>query len=757
MRFKNFNIILLLLLGVVCSQPTFSQKFADKTFYLVDSLELKSLSVDDRKLIDSLLIIYHQTKEDTSKLLQLNLLISGCENEIWLKYNQLLMDKSVDLINKKKNSKIYKKYLASGYNNLGVHYFTLDDNKKAIHNFNKAIEISKEINNITVIPTALNNLGFIYKQEGDILKALAYYHQSLQLNQELKEESEIALALNNIGGIYFKQKEYDKALKYYLDALLIEKKSGTKNGEARLYSNIGSVYKEQNKLAEAIDYFNYSIKIYTQIGNKKGLATSLSKQASLELKMLIDEEDNSVQLQNILAKHQKALEIYHAINDNEGKSFAMCNISITYKKIGDIESAYQYAEKSLSIAQKLGFPESIKNSAELLKDIAMVKKDYKNAFQMQELFYSMQDSISNQSIKETTIQKQYQYEYEKKSITDSLATAAAQKIKDINYQQEIHQQKTYTIIGVVSLFFMIIVALVILKGYHNKKKNNLELAEKNKVIETKNIEITDSITYAKRIQTAIIPPAEELNQHLKNSFVFYQPKDIVAGDFYWMETVSSLEGGLKVGDNHPINSLQEENIILFAVCDCTGHGVPGAMVSVVCHNALNRVIREYKLVEPAAILDKTRAIVIETFQRSRDNLSMIKDGMDIALCAINFNTNTLQFSGANNPLYIIRNNELVETKPDKQPVGKHHNEKPFTNHTIELMKNDCIYIFSDGYADQFGGPRGKKYMYHQFKELLISINEKEMDEQKNFLANNFDKWRGDLEQVDDVCIIGVRV
>jgi len=756
-----------MLLGLVSFQTVFSQKFADKKYYLVDSLELKILSVDDRKLIDSLLVIYHQTKEDTSQLFQLNLLIADCENDIWIKYNQLLVEKATQLIKQNSsNNKVYKRYLASGYNNLGFYYFSLDDNNKAIDNFNKAIALSKEINNLMVIPVALNNLGFIYKQEGDILKALDYYHQSLKLNQELKEESEIALALNNIGGIYFKQKEYDKALKYYLDALLIEKKSGTKNGEARLYSNIGSVYKEQNKLIEAIDYFNYSVKIYTQIGNKKGLATSLSKQASLELKMLSNEEDNNVQLQNILAKHQKALEIYTAIDDNEGKSYALNNMSLTYKKIGAIQLAYNYAQKSLSIAQKLGFPESIKNSAELLKDIAMLKKDFKKAYQMQELFYAMQDSISNQSIKETTIQKQYQYEYEKKSITDSLATAAAQKIKDINYHQEIHQQKTYTIIGVVSLFFMILVALVIYKGYHNKKKSNLELAEKNKVIETKNSEITDSINYAKRIQTAIIPPTEELNQHLKNGFVFYQPKDIVAGDFYWMETVSVIANEERVNQSQDkdeiaspdsLHAQSRNDVVLFAAADCTGHGVPGAMVSVVCHNALNRAIREYKLVEPAAILNKTREIIIETFQRSRDNNTIIKDGMDIALCAINFNTNTLQFSGANNPLYIIRNNELLETKPDKQPVGKHHNEKPFTNHTIKLIKNDCIYTFSDGYADQFGGPKGKKFMYKQFKELLIAINNKDMDEQKNILINNFIDWKGDLEQLDDVCIIGVRV
>jgi serine phosphatase RsbU (regulator of sigma subunit)/Tfp pilus assembly protein PilF len=741
LKIYNLKILLITILSFLGTQIAFGQKFADKEYYLVDSLVLEELPENDRQLIDSLLNIYHNSDNDTLRLLQLNILVSDCEDEIWVKYNQILMDKSIALIDKNKNNllitKISKKYLASSYNNLGYYYFSLDDISKATTNFKKAIVISQEINKRDVISIALNNLGYIYKQQGDILKALDYYHQSLKLNKELKEDEDIALALNNIGGIYFNQKEYDKSLKYYIDALLLEKKGGTKKGIARLYSNIGSVYKEQNKIAAAIDYFDQSIKIYTEIGHKRGLATSLSKKVSLELNSInLNTSNKDSLLKTILLKNKEVFNIYNEINDNEGMAYSLCNISLTYKAMGDLENARKYAQNSIDIAQEIGFPESIKKAAKILKDVAVLKNDYKNAFLMQELFYSMQDSINSQSIKEATIQKQYQYEYEKKAITDSLASAEIQKIKDLKYDQEIQQQKTYTFAGIMGLILMVIVVMVTFRGYQIKKKSNVVLEEKNILIEEKNIEITDSITYAKRIQQAILPPFKELSSSLKNCFVFYKPKDIVAGDFYWLQTV---------GDT-----------VLYAAADCTGHGVPGAMVSVVCHNALNRAVKEYKLIEPAAILEKTTELVIETFKKSEGNKN-IRDGMDIALCSINFNTKQLQYSGANNPLYIIREGGLIETKGNKQPVGNYYKKEPFINHTVKLNENDVIYTFSDGYADQFGGPKGKKFMYKQFKELLISINDLSMSEQHNKIEKVFNQWKGDTFQIDDVCVIGVKI
>ena len=256
-------------------------------------------------------------------------------------------------------------------------------------------------------------------------------------------------------------------------------------------------------------------------------------------------------------------------------------------------------------------------------------------------------------------------------------------------------------------------------------------AQKEK-IEEAHEEIKDSISYAKRIQAAILPPDRLIKDHLANSFVLYKPKDIVAGDFYWFELFG--------------------NKILFAAADCTGHGVPGAMVSVICNNALNRSVREFGLSQPAAILDMARQIVISEFEKSEDE---VMDGMDIAMCSLE--NMTLNYSGAHNPLYLVRNSEIIEYKADKQPIGIYSELLPFTNHEIPLITGDTVYIFSDGFADQFGGPKGKKYMTRRFKKLLLSIQSQSMDEQRFLLENAFDEWRGREEQIDDVCVIGFRV
>jgi ligand-binding sensor domain-containing protein/serine phosphatase RsbU (regulator of sigma subunit) len=264
----------------------------------------------------------------------------------------------------------------------------------------------------------------------------------------------------------------------------------------------------------------------------------------------------------------------------------------------------------------------------------------------------------------------------------------------------------------------------------SKQKDELE--NNKDIIEQKNKDIMDSIHYAKRIQSAILPSDKIVNEYLKDSFILYKPKDVVAGDFYWME--------------------HKDGTVLFAAADCTGHGVPGAMVSVVCNNALNRSVREYGLTNPGEILDKTRDIIVQEFEKSDED---VKDGMDIALCSLK--ENILEYSGAHNPLWIIRKGEIIETKANKQPIGQFDNPQPYTTHKFELQKEDVIYIFSDGYVDQFGGAKGKKFKSRAFKELLLSIQDKSMLEQNKIIDDAFETWRGSLEQIDDVCIIGVRV
>lgn len=305
--------------------------------------------------------------------------------------------------------------------------------------------------------------------------------------------------------------------------------------------------------------------------------------------------------------------------------------------------------------------------------------------------------------------------------------------------EELSQKEKIQILTYLIIVIIIILAIIFYVNYLNKKKSNALIQQKNKdlekqkkQIEEAHKEITDSITYAKRIQSAILPPDRVVKEYLQNSFILYKPKDVVAGDFYWMEHIDGK--------------------ILFAAADCTGHGVPGAMVSVVCNNALNRSVREYGISDPGQLLDKTKELVQKEFEKSEEE---VKDGMDIALCCLD--GNKLTYAGAHNPLWIIRDGEVIETKADKQPIGRFEFGKPFTTHRIDLQKGDTLYVFSDGYADQFGGDKGKKYKTLNMKRFLTSIQDQPMDKQKELIDQEFENWKGSLEQIDDVCVIGVRV
>jgi serine phosphatase RsbU (regulator of sigma subunit) len=321
------------------------------------------------------------------------------------------------------------------------------------------------------------------------------------------------------------------------------------------------------------------------------------------------------------------------------------------------------------------------------------------------------------------------------TIQDSKSKIENQKNRLFEQQSKIETQKLILYLFIFIIILILGFALFVYRSYKRKQKDNIIITKQKQLVEEKNREITQSIEYALRIQTAILPPQKIVRQYLENSFILYKPKDIVAGDFYWMENVGDF--------------------VLFAACDCTGHGVPGAMVSVVCHNALNRAVREFGLIQPAAILDKTAEIVIENFSKSEEK---IKDGMDISLCAYNVKTKIIQWAGANNPLWLIQNGKLIETKADKQPIGMSEDSKPFTNNTFTLQTDETIYLFTDGFADQFGGQTGhKKLTKKRFKDLILSIQNKTMKEQGIELDKFIIEYRKQIEQIDDILVMGVKV
>ncbi len=292
---------------------------------------------------------------------------------------------------------------------------------------------------------------------------------------------------------------------------------------------------------------------------------------------------------------------------------------------------------------------------------------------------------------------------------------------------EIIELKSKTIKNLWLIISIICISLIIITYL------GIMLLKSNKQRKQHIKDINSSIHYAKLIQNAILSKDSMYDNYFANHFIINKPRNIISGDFYWMH--------------------YEDNKVFFTVADCTGHGVPGAMLTIVCHNALRRAINEFKIHEPAQILNKTSDLLKNLFSEEQH----LKDGMDIALCCLHLDSNTLEFAGANNPLYYIQNNELKVIKGDRQSIDSTNNNKAFTNHKLTYKKGDTFYLFSDGYADQFGGEHNKKLLYSQFRQILKQNHKKSLDEQKHALLNNLETWQGKNKQTDDICIMGIKI
>ncbi len=640
---------------------------------------------------------------------------------------------------------------ANIHNNLGLIYNDLGLLDSALINYNLALEIfdSLDIQSRAVANT-YNNMGIIYKVQGKFPNALDYYLRALKVYEKIEDFSNsYANTLTNIGVIYKEQKEYEKALEYYHKAqMAYQKVSEQSMGLASTLNNIGIIYKLRNENVKALQSFARALEMHEKMGTQSiGMASSLSNIGSIKEGLGELEEANGYYL--------KAKNIQASIGDQVGYAkslFYLGNLKIENKQE---RQGIKECKESLAIAEELGLLDVKMEACDCLADAYDRLNQEKESYRYFKKYIAYRDSLNNRENTRAITQKAMSYEFERIQYQDSLQRAEvervrelAQKEKDLEKEAQIERQQLYTVAGGVGFLLMLGLAFVLFRGYKNKQKANeiitaqkeevehqkVAVEEQKEIIEEKNREIVDSISYAKRIQSAILPSDDTFKKVLPEAFVMFQPKDIVSGDFYWLDTK---------GDE-----------VFFAAVDCTGHGVPGAMVSVVGHNGLNRVLKEFQITQPAAMLDKLNELVEETFEHSSES---VKDGMDMGICSLNRKTNVLNYAGANNPLYLVRDGELIEYKADKQPIGKFDYRKPFNNHEIQLQKDDAIYIFSDGYADQFGGPKGKKFMYKPFKRMLTNIANQNILEQKKKLESAFLEWKGDLEQIDDVCVFGVRV
>lgn len=623
-------------------------------------------------------------------------------------------------------------------NSQGVASAIQGDNDEALKYFEECVDLNSKIEDesqVASTASTLNNIGLIYKKKGNYNKAIDYYLQSLNIREKVNDTSGVISSLNNISTIYLEMGEDEKAKEVINRCLKVVDLHEDTRSAAIAFNNLGMVYERQKKIRKAIKAFKQSIQLFKKTNSLRDIALITSNVGV----MYRDLEEIDSAFYYI---HQ-ASDIGKEINDPEVIASTDFNLAILYIDSSP-SKAIVLGEKARDISIQIHSIQTQKESAEVLWRAYRNKKNYKKSLEMYEEYIMLRDSLNSEENQKEVIRQEYKYEYEKQAALDSIKAAENSKTQEAEIakknieiaSKEKEQYMLYSGLGLVILF-----SLFIFNRFKITNKQKSIIENQKHLVEEKNKEILDSINYAKRIQTAILPPQKMIKNYLPDSFILYKPKDIVAGDFYWLE---------------PIDSPTKE--VLFAVADCTGHGVPGAMVSVICNNGLNRSVREQGLSEPGKILDKTREVVIAEFEKSEEE---VKDGMDIAICNLKQldNNYRLQYAGAHNPLWIVKkgSSEVKEIKANKQPIGKYEDQKPYTTHELELNEGDTIYIFSDGFADQFGGDKGKKFKSANFKHLLLSIQDQPMEKQKTLIDNAFEDWKNNIEQVDDVCIMGVRV
>ncbi len=647
------------------------------------------------------------------------------------------------------------KLIGDYYIHEGWYFQDIAKYEKSRESFFKALKEYQSINAYQQIADAYGNIGNAYFDVDELSNSLKYHQKSLVLNEKIAfsatDSLEIdlaergkAYAYTNLAAIYYILKDYDKSMEFEKASLNYEIQRDDSLGMAISYQGIGELYESMGQVDSAYYYLEYSKDLFEKDQYSYGLIRSLISLSHLE--------KDSVTARNYLLR---ALDIAIESNDN------FSEISLMGKLLNENfnlpkQTHDLFVQRILNIQQDTVIARKTYRVYRSLGSYYYRNNQFKKSSEAYQTFIS--SYLKDQEVNEKSELKSelIRNELQLKAFTDSLKIQTEYAEKSLEDERKINKQKTIITIAIAGGVLLLGMTFFLFKSIKTKNKNNRLLNAKNQriqdqkeLVDEKNKQITDSINYAKRLQSAILPHLKDVQNEFSDLFVLFKPKDVVSGDFYWFE--------------------KKKDLLFIAASDCTGHGVPGAMVSVVCSNALNRAVNEFNLVSPSKILDKTRDIVIETFAKSGED---VKDGMDISLCCIDKSSKTIIFSGANNPLWICRKSEnvqhkegseieqngytLLEYKGDKQPVGLYSAASEFKEVTVEYFEQDTFYLFTDGYADQFGGDEGKKLKYKTFKKMLLSQQGSDLSRQSQYFDEFINKWMGPLEQIDDICVIGFK-
>ncbi|MFP4555548.1 MAG: tetratricopeptide repeat protein [Bacteroidales bacterium] len=658
--------------------------------------------------------------------------------------------------------------LSRVYHSYGVLYRNIAEYNKALGHHNKSLQHAQEANNIPLIASAYNSIGVVYRRMDNHPRATQYHLLGLKAAETAKDTFNIAVSLNSLGNIYSLNGQYNEAFSYFKRALDLARIMNNTLGQAINYNNIGEVYEFMGVMDSAYVYYNKSLKANKSIESQKGIAISYNAIGKILL--------HYGKVKEAYNLFNQALRIDKKLGDKKFITDTYINISRALIELNKLDEAEECANKGIEIAKEIGSIIHTQWAYENLSRIYSKRSKPDTAFYFYRRASVFKDSLLNEKNARAIAMMEVMFETEKKEGEIQLL----KQTKKIN-EKELARQKVirnfylFGFVFAIILLFSVIYALNIkrkankvlatqkaeIEKSHSqlsiqqkeiisqkeeieKQRNNIEqknshLENAYRVIEGYISKITDSIRYAERIQTAILPPLSMAKEHFSDSFYLYKPKDFVSGDFYWLTNKNGK--------------------LIIAAADCTGHGVPGAFMSIIGMDLLSQAVNQQNITEPAQILDFLNLELRNKLRKEEEEELILKDSMDIAILTINANDKSIQYSGALIPITIIRNGEIIGNKPDFRSIGTSAKlfNRPFTQKTIDIEKGDWIYLYTDGFMDQFGGDDKKKYNRRRFYKTLTSIYKYSGKKQKNELNRIFSEWKGNNEQIDDVLVLGLKV
>lgn len=615
----------------------------------------------------------------------------------------------------------FKTGIATSYNNIALSYDRMGNYNVALENYRNSLTVWETIGNKKEISVLYNNIGNIYLMQGIYESALKNYLVALKYREEIGDKKGMARTYSNVGLLYEKREDYKKALEIFLKCLKLNEELGNKRGIAAAQNCIANIFFQQKNYFGAFEFYFKSLKISEEIGDKSGIAIAYNN-----LGMAYDQKGD---YNSALDYYNKSFEVKQELKDIEGICGYYVNVGVAYTKLKQSKKAEMFLRKGVDCFRQLNNKDGLKEAYESLSDLYELQGDYKKAFEYHQLFSDLKDTLLNETSNRQIAEMNTKYESEKKEKDILLLT----KDKDLQ-RAEIIKQKLIRNGFITGLALALVLAFVLY--------NRFKLTRKQKqIIEHQNSQIVESINYSKKIQQSLLASVDEIRKTLPFLFVYYKPKQLVSGDFYFYK--------------------EFKNYILLACVDCTGHGVPGGFMSTLGSLLLDRIVED-EVVTPSEILTKLNDEIIRVLHQQSGG--ELQDGMDLSICMIDRNNKKIEFSGARNGIIVVTNSQAKRYKANPLPVGGNYMKKGlpikrnFETQSISLNSSDWVYMFTDGFIEQIGGINNEPMNYSYFERLLINLSDERSETQKLLaLQDELNAWKGSNLQTDDILLIGFKV